>query len=172
MPNWNYNSVEIHAPLEAVKERLIPSLNDSYVFNMHKLFSEKFPADDPTGDKTWEYNRYVEHTGAKWAPEVHICISEVAGVTVLGYDTAWTPNNGTLQRLHDKTGRTIRNEYLEEGMQVAGCFTCESGQCRDEEQEYMTSCEICEERKPDEDFDEEADDLICNDCRRKTKIIS
>lgn len=29
---------------------------------MHKLFPEKVPADDPTGDNTWEYDWYVENT--------------------------------------------------------------------------------------------------------------
>lgn len=167
MPNWNYNSVEIHAPLESVKEWLIPTLNDSFVFNMHKLFPEKIPADDPTGDRTWEHDWYVSNTGSKWSPEVHVCISDVAGVTMLGYDSAWSPNNGTLQRLHERTGWRIRNEYIEEGAQLCGCLTCEGGDCQDEEQEYMTSCEVCEERKPEEEFDEEADDLICNGCRRK-----
>jgi hypothetical protein len=48
MPNWNYNSVEIHAPLEAVKEWLIPMTEKTFAFNMHKLFPEKIPAEDPT----------------------------------------------------------------------------------------------------------------------------
>ena len=39
--------------------------------------------------------------------EVHFCTSDVDGVSLLGYDSAWTPNNGTLQRLHEKTGWTI-----------------------------------------------------------------
>lgn len=48
MPNWNYNSVEIHAPIEAVKEWLVPKDEKTFEFNMHKLFPEKIPADDPT----------------------------------------------------------------------------------------------------------------------------
>ena len=54
MPNWNYNSVEIHAPQEAVMAWLIPqpstrdaTLTDHYLLNMHKLFPETIPADDP-----------------------------------------------------------------------------------------------------------------------------
>jgi len=94
-------------------------------------------------------------------------------VTYLSYDSAWSPNNGTLQRLHDKTGRQIRNEYREEGMQFAGCFICDNGACRDEEREYRTVCEICEEEKPDDAYDEELGDGVCNDCRRRpNKLIS
>lgn len=88
-------------------------------------------------------------------------------LTYLSYDSARTPNNGTLQRLHEKTGWTIRNDYREEGMQFAGCLICEGGECRDEAKEYLTICEICEEGKPDHEFDEEQDELICDACRRK-----
>lgn len=56
MPNWNYNSVEIHAPKDAVLERLIYqpakpddlTMSEHYRFNMHALFPEKFPVTDPT----------------------------------------------------------------------------------------------------------------------------
>lgn len=138
---------------------------------MHKLFPEHVPESDPTGNATWNYDWFVDNTGSKWSPEVYICHSDVAGVTVLSYDTAWSPNNGTLQRLHEKTGRTIRNEYREEGMQFAGCFICEAGDCRDEDREYLPICEICEQEKPEDAFDEEADDRICNDCRRRPKKL-
>lgn len=55
MPNWNNNSVEIHATADAVMAWLIPQSSirdtartDHYLFNMHKLFPETIPADDPT----------------------------------------------------------------------------------------------------------------------------
>ncbi len=48
MPNWNYNSVEIHAPIEAIKEWLVETKENTFEFNMHKLFPQKIPADDPT----------------------------------------------------------------------------------------------------------------------------
>ena len=139
---------------------------------MHLLFAETFPEGDERGDKTWNYDWFTENTGSKWAPEVHFCESRSDKITFLGYDTAWTPNNGTLQRLHDKTGWKICNEYTEEGMQSHGRLTCENGEFDDEELEYLTSCEICEEGKPDDEYDEELDGLICNECRRKAKIIS
>lgn len=113
MPNWNYNSVKIHAPTEAVKERLVAE-GDHYRFNMHKLFPAEVSAADPTGLEFWSHDWFVENTGSKWPPEVHICVSECSDITCLSYDTAWSPNNGTLQKLHDLTGRTIRNEYREE----------------------------------------------------------
>ncbi len=57
-------------------------------------------------------------------------------------------------------------------MLFCGSFICEGGTCRDEEKEYLTVCEICEEEKPEDAYDEELDGLICNDCRRKAKLIS
>jgi hypothetical protein len=57
-------------------------------------------------------------------------------------------------------------------MQFAGRFICEGSECRDEELEYLTICEICEEEKPEDEYDEELDGLICNDCRAKAKLIS
>jgi hypothetical protein len=113
MPNWNYNSVEIHAPIEAVKEWLVPKDERTFEFNMHKLFPETFPPDDPTGSKTWNYDWFVDNTGSKWAPDVEISESD-SELTFLNYDSARTPNNGTLQRLHELTGWTIRNDYREE----------------------------------------------------------
>jgi hypothetical protein len=93
-------------------------------------------------------------------------------VTYLSYDSARTPNNGTLQRLHEKTGWFIENEYREEGLQFAGRFTCGDDGCHDEEVEYLTTCEICEDGKPEDEFDEEQDGLICNECRAKAKVLT
>lgn len=56
-------------------------------------------------------------------------------------------------------------------MQFCGSFICEGGTCRDEEKEYLTICEVCEKERPDEEYDEDHDDLICNDCRRKAKPL-
>lgn len=72
MPNWNSNSVAIHAPLNAVKAYLVHKHEDAYMFNMHKLFPDKFSAEDPTGELTWDYDWAVDNTGSKWFPEVYI----------------------------------------------------------------------------------------------------
>ncbi len=116
MPNWNYNSVEINAPIEAVKEWLLPKDEHTFEFNMHKLFPETFPADDPTGSKNWNYDWFVDNTGSKWAPEVQCCEGSTPDVTYLNYDTARAPNNLTLRRLHQLTGWIIVNEYEEPGV--------------------------------------------------------
>jgi len=144
---------------------------NSYLFNMHRLFPERVPADDPTGMKAWDHDRFVETTGSKWTPDVYIQSSPDGLETFLNYDSAWTPNNGTLQRLHELTGWEIENRYKEEGCLIAGIFHCVGGSCNDIEREYMTSCEICEVEKPDDEYDEEAEDLICNECRRKAKPL-
>lgn len=140
-------------------------------FNMHKLFPEMFAEGDEMGIRlgttagspiTRARSGHLRFTSAKAVPIV----------TIFGYDTAWAPNNGTLQRLHELTGWTLRNEYEEGGLQIHGRFTCENGDCRNEELEYLTTCEICEEGKPEAEFDEEQDSLICNECRAKDKVLT
>lgn len=139
---------------------------------MHKLFPDRIPADDPTGERSWEYDWSVNNTGSKWFPDVYVDSREDQDMTRLSYDTARAPNNGTLQRLHELTSWSIENEYDEPGCQLEGTFTCQCGTCHDEEREYRTVCEICEQKRPEEAFDEELDGLICNDCRRKTNRLS
>ena len=132
---------------------------------MHLLFPERFAEGDENGDEAWDCDWFIDNTGSKWPPEVCVCVSGVPGVTVLDYESAWTPNNGTLQRWHDKTGWTIRNDYYEGGAQFAGCLICEDGRITDEEQEYLTVCEVCEMPCIENEFDDELEGLICNACR-------
>ncbi len=79
---------------------------------MHKLFPEKFPEGDELGTENWNYEWACERTGTKWFPIIDLddWSDEEA---LLRYDTAWGPNNGTLQRLHELTGWSITNEYEE-----------------------------------------------------------
>jgi hypothetical protein len=139
---------------------------------MHLLFPEVFAAGDEKGDKARNYHWFLDNTGSQRTPDIFLCAPSSESVTVIDYDTAWCPNNGTLQRLHEKTGWAIRNEYMEEGMGFCGLFTCEAGECENEERDLDTTlCEVCELRKPEEEFDEEQDGFICNACR-ETKTTS
>ncbi len=74
MPNWNDNFVEIAAPLEDVKDYLVEVHKDDgstrYMFNMHKIFPDDFPLDDPLGKDNWNYEWFCEHTGSKWSPYI------------------------------------------------------------------------------------------------------
>ena len=163
----------IHAPEHAVMERLVPVEGQTYYsFNLHKLFPEKVPADDPTGDKSWDYDRWVDNTGSKWSPEVAIRKCVDASITILAYDTARAPNNPTLRCLHTRTGWTIVNEYEEPGMAFEGTFTCKDGTWRDDEREYRPVCEICDVKKPATCFLDDADDMICDECRRDECALS
>lgn len=166
MPNWNTNIVTIHAPETKVRDYLTTCENHLF-FNMHKLFPETFPATDPAGRDNWNYDWANAKTGSKWFPEVWITSEASDPETSLSYDTAWCPNNGTLEKLHELTGRIIENDYEEPGAGFEGTFHCEDGSCSDDEREYMSPCEICEEKKPEDAYDEEAVDRICNDCRKK-----
>ena len=112
MPNWNENRVTIHAPCDEVKTRLVAGPDDTYFFNMHRLYPERAPADDPCGDATWGYDWFVENTGSKWPPFIHFLSSDGEN-TLLDYDTAWAPNNLLLECWHRLTGWYMINEYEE-----------------------------------------------------------
>jgi Ferredoxin-like domain in Api92-like protein len=129
MPNWNENFVRVEAPFIEVIKYLVEDdeEKDTYRFNMHQLFPERFCDCDLTGEKTWDYDWANEHTGSKWFPTVSI--EDQGEATELIYDTAWSPNNLTLQRLHEKTGWMIKNAYEESGMAYAGEFVCTDGVC-------------------------------------------
>jgi hypothetical protein len=62
MPNWNYNSVTIHAPLKEVMKYLIHGEYKQLVFNMHLLYPEMFDENDLDGEKNWDYDWAVENT--------------------------------------------------------------------------------------------------------------
>ena len=113
MPNWNENRVTIHAPINDVKAWLVAGPDEAYFFNMHRLYPEDVPADDPTGDATWDYDWFVKNTGSKWTPTIYLDPSDDGQRTLLTYDTAREPNNLLLERLHEQTGWYLINEYEE-----------------------------------------------------------
>jgi hypothetical protein len=130
MPNWVYNEVEIAASRDEVQ----PFLATDYDmddptrpvsrFNLHKLFPERFDADDLCGRKAWDYDWMLVNTGAKWNPEISV-ISEKNGTTFLGFDSAWCPTNELLKHLHELTGWTIHNDFEEEQPEFEGSLHCE-----------------------------------------------
>lgn len=113
MPNWNENRVTIHAPTDEVKTWLVAGSDDTYFFNMHRLYPERVPADDPCGDATWDYDWFVENTGSKWPPFILLASSDEGQTTLLDYHTARTPNNLLLECWHRLTGWYMINEYEE-----------------------------------------------------------
>lgn len=130
MPNWVYNEVDIHASLDEVQEFLAtdndmddPSQTVTR-FNLHKLYPERFGADDLCGFQDWDHDWMVENTGSKWNPTIDV-VSEENGLTILGFDSAWSPMNELLSRLHVLTAWTIHNEFEEEQPEYEGSFHCE-----------------------------------------------
>lgn len=68
----------------------------------------------------------VENTGSKWNPEIFDIKEEKEG-TFLAFDSAWSPLNPLLERLHKLTGWTIHNAFEEECPQFEGDFHAEEG---------------------------------------------
>jgi hypothetical protein len=154
MPNWNNNSVRIDAPLDQVSQWLIPLPNGEYEFDLHKLFPE-MTSDDPAIE---------ELTGSKRNPNIEHFDGNDDRAT-LGYDSARTPNNGTLRRLHELTGWRIENEFEESGVGFEGTFVCCNGTCHEEEHQYHPRCDVCDLKFPPDDYVIGADDQVCRLCR-------
>jgi hypothetical protein len=129
MPNWVCNEVEINASLEQVQQFLTIAydMDDPERpvnrFNLHKLYPERFEANDLCGYVAWDYDWMVKNTGSKWNPTIHAL--EENGITYLGFDSAWSPMNELLERMHQLTGWTIHNEFEEEQPEFEGSFHCE-----------------------------------------------
>jgi hypothetical protein len=114
---------------------------------MHMIFPERFSVDDELGMKNWDYYWMCEHTWSKWHPEVEIQKGDLPYHTWLTYDSAWCPNNGTLQRLSKLTWWEITNEYEETWSLLAGTFICRAWDIvLDEERTCLGTCGCCEER--------------------------
>ena len=118
MPNWNYNELTIYAPRTEVKKWLAWRVrNRAYFFNMHKLFPERFGADDKDGFKGWDYDWYVQNTGSKWCAEIYPSAinKDEPGMTKMFYETAWSPNLALIERLHEETSWRMECYYDEPG---------------------------------------------------------
>lgn len=129
MPHWNWNSVVIHAPIEAVKRRLFisNSKHNMYWFNMHLLFPTTFyKKHDKSWSSLWDYGWACKATGSEWFPQ-DITLSECGNITQLYYDTARVPNIGTLRRLSEATGWKIENEFKECWVGFEWTFIVEGG---------------------------------------------
>ncbi len=168
MANWNNNAVTIYAPLEVVKTwliRLSPEDQDHpvYLFNMHKLFPDRFQSDNQHGTLAGDDGWYDDNTGSTWPPDIHL--DDDVNATYLGYDTVRAPNNGTLIRLHKLTGWTIINEFEEPGCGFEGTLTCDEHGITDEQRDYRPLCEVCDKKHPAEEYVDDADDRVCRQCR-------
>lgn len=131
MANMVYNEVEIVAPLIEVQAYLF-EIDDPestrggkvHVFNLHRLYPERFEADDQQGLKAWNYDWMTDNIGTKWNPHIDF-IEESEGKTQLAFDTAWAPPLELLEHWHKLTGWTIHNEFEEEQPEFEGGFHCE-----------------------------------------------
>lgn len=131
---------------------------------MHRLFPDHIPESDPSGFDTWNYDWAVENTGAKWFPEVEIMGRHDRFPTVLRYDTAWSPNNKTLERLHKLTGWSITNAYEGEGHEFEGRFTCDEDDVADLDLPVRPRCDDCETKTDMDLLNEFGEARLCPHC--------
>lgn len=169
MPNWVYSEVTLAASYEELQDFLTRDESDPeypcdiFRFNLHRLFPERFGPEDACGYEAWDYDWMVDHTGSKWNPKVdHVASS--GGEILICFKSAWSPSNLLLERLHQKTGWKIHNEFEEEALDFEGSFHCENGICAAQLRPRRPECSFCELNFPREMLDEETGE--CPKCRR------
>ena len=107
MPNKTKNRVTIQATTDEVKTWLVAGPNDTYFFNMHRLYAEE------------------EITGSTTAPVIHLTQGDDGAWTLLDYNTTQLSENHLLKQLHRLTGWYLYNEYKELG--VKNTLLCSDG---------------------------------------------
>jgi hypothetical protein len=63
------------------------------------------------------------------------------------FDTAWSPPNELLKEFHIKSWINLVNEYEESWVWFEWTLTCNDWDCDDDEREYISYCEVCEEKE-------------------------
>ena len=63
MPNWVNNRVYIHSDSKtSISDYLVTKKDKTMMFNIHRIYPDFFPEDDPTGEKNWEYDKTIDLT--------------------------------------------------------------------------------------------------------------
>jgi hypothetical protein len=92
---------------------------------MHLLYPEMFDENDLDGEKNWDYDWAVENTWSKWFPEIFHIHEKEENITIVNYQTARSPNNWLLLRLHKLLDKVIINYYREPLMHIEWYYICE-----------------------------------------------
>lgn len=197
MPNYCYNSMTIEAsPEQLVQDWWLVKTEeetnwhkyDQYQFNLHKLFPKQFPEEfekwsydyvnsqqsmkaPDTFAKYWDYDWCVNNLWSKWIP--HFTHEENISVEwhfFSCYDTARSPVLQLLEEFHKQSWINLECEYEEPWNCFEWTFTCEDWECMDDEREYITPCEVCEEKEESTAWCVETDSLICQSCLDKYNL--
>lgn len=96
----------------------------------------------------------LDQVGTKWNPRIEI-VNEAEGTTHLGFDSAWSPPNELLTRLHAKTNWKIVNRHDDPDAEHDLVLTCEDGVCAFVQLPGTTTCTNCEGRWQRDDIDDE-----------------
>ena len=177
MPNWVYNEVEIAAPLSEVQAYLFETADPDcqgqnvYFFNLHRLFPERFEADDQRGLEAWDYDWMRENVGTKWNPKIDY-VADDEGGTRLSFDSAWCPPRELLEHLHELTGWRIVNQHDGENPEYDAVFICDGWKCWQELRPGTTVCCNCEARVPSDDIDDEYGECPTCILRRAHYLVS
>jgi len=195
MPNWNFNNLKIECSLKRLVDEwwLIQIFNEIddqtlYAFNLHKLFPEQYPEEyaewefdyvncedqiekaNNTFSKYWNYNWCVNNLWTKWICKMS-CYSKDNENFETSFDTARNPPNLLLERFHELSWINLTNEYEEPGNCFQWELVCTDWDCIDNEEEYIETCEHCDEKDESADYHDEFWWSICDKCLKEQWLI-
>ncbi len=121
MPNWCMNALEIKGDAELIREWIIDTN-----FDFMKIL--------PPPNDEWDYEWCSNNWGTKWSPDVRAMFDldfedwdGEDGIS-FGFDTAWCPPNGILEKL-EEVGLYVKCYSLEEGCGYG--YVWEGGETQD-----------------------------------------
>jgi hypothetical protein len=125
MPNWCNNQINISGEgVTAIKE----------ILEAGKLAEGQ--TESEYNEKWYETNH--DRWGCKWDVEIDLndFFLEDDHI-IMTIQTAWSPCNAFLKRLHEKYGVDIENDYNESGSYFAGRYTIDGNGEKDECYDYL-----------------------------------
>ena len=195
MPNWNSNSLTIKETKDnLIKQWWIIELQRihnwktiyEYIFNLHKLFPDKFPEEyhpcrepieskwtvaaftaENTFDKYYDREWYIENIWTKWFWEMEYDDVSVEWHFFSMFETAWSPPTHLLDTFHRLSWIDFELDYEEPWMWFEWTQTWENWIVFDDEREYKPYCAICEEKNSEVDYCPELWDSVCPECLEK-----
>lgn len=154
MPNWCWNSLEIHGDSKQLKEFIDKSFTINDDGNYEFTFSGTYP--EPDYDKMEEnegvmpnwYDWRISNWGTKWEPSGEALTKEEVfshdTYLYVSFDTAWAPPEAWLAHIcKDYKDLLFEMEYEEPGMEFGGRSVAENGEFENNTWDIVNASECC-----------------------------
>ena len=193
MPNWCFNELDINSSLiNLVNDKwLIKTWEEywvsSFIFNLHKLYPEKYPKEyktwkymnqdipwqyhwkvDNTFEKYWDYNWCVSNIGTKWVPTLETICNDNENAYFTFESARWPPDE-MLKTFWKLSWIWFQLYYEEEWNWFEWDLEFDWKEIiKDETRDYIHRCSDCEEKQEDVKYIDEIWEYLCDGCRIKS----